>query len=182
MLKKFLLFVAMGTLVFSMAGCQQEPAEPETADEAIDQIEAEIEQLIAEEEAEEEAFREQPLQEYVPGTIPPGEYVYTYVTENGIEKERTLLFLENNQFEWADNGARSYTYDEATEIYTLDHSFGPDISAFIFTGRYENGSFIMLSQTYVGSEDNPDADSYKNYNYDASTSETEPNGRSYVRQ
>ena len=93
MLKKFLLFVAMGTLVFSMAGCRQEPAEPETADEAIDQIEAEIERLIA----EEEAFREQPLQEYVPGTIPPGEYVYTYINEEGYEKTHTFRFHEDNR-------------------------------------------------------------------------------------
>lgn len=183
MLKKFLLFVAMGTLVFSMAGCRQEPAEPETADEAIDQIEAEIEQLIAEEEAEAEAFREQPLQEYVPGTIPPGEYVYTYVTENGIEKESIFYFFDDSQVGVGSESRRmSYSYNEDTDIYSIEDYGSMPAYCYSYTGRYEDGVFILLTKTFIGPEDTPNIEDFIAKNYDASTSETEPDGRAYVRQ
>ncbi|MBE5895346.1 MAG: hypothetical protein E7285_06730 [Lachnospiraceae bacterium] len=53
-MKKNALILMVGLLVCMLAGCG-EAKEPETADEALEQIESEIEEMIAEEEAEEEA-------------------------------------------------------------------------------------------------------------------------------
>ncbi|MBE5895345.1 MAG: hypothetical protein E7285_06725 [Lachnospiraceae bacterium] len=182
-MKKNMLILMIGLLVCMLAGCG-EAKEPETADEALEQIESEIEEMIAEEEAEEEAFREQPLEEYVPGTIPPGVYVYTYVTEDGIEDTKSFYFFEDQSFNFSNEGLSShgnvnYTYNEETDLYTFDWQGSMASHCYSYTGRYEDGTFILLSMTYIGPADHPDANEK---NYDASTSETEPDGRVYVRQ
>lgn len=181
-MKKNVLILMIGLMVCMLAGCG-EAKEPETADEALEQIESEIEEMIAEEEAEEEAFREQPLEEYVPGTIPPGVYVNTYISEAGNEKTRTIYFYDEHRASISDDTnidfAPTYSYDEETDLYTFDWHESLASRCYSYTGRYEDGSFILLSMTYIGPADHPDANER---NYDASTSETEPDGRVYVRQ
>jgi len=181
-MKKNVLILMVGLLVCMLAGCG-EAKEPETADEALEQIESEIEEMIAEEEAEEEAFREQPLEEYVPGTIPPGVYVYTYINEEGYEKRSIIYFYDEHRASLSEeiniDFAPIYSYNEETDLYTFDYYGAMASHCYSYTGRYEDGTFILLSMTYIGPEDDPDANEK---NYDASTSETEPDGRVYVRQ
>ena len=145
-MKKVYFILMIGLLVCMLAGCG-EAKEPETADEALEQIESEIEEMIAEEE-EEKTPEESLVDVYVPGTIPPG----TYVKEGGTA---TLYIYEDNEFEFDTPYSYRrdvYEYDADTGVYTFDRTIAHEDQAFIAYGYYEDGNIVITSFDYVYSD------------------------------
>ena len=139
-MKKNALILMIGLLVCMLAGCG-EAKEPETADEALEQIESEIEEMIAEEE-EEKTPEESLVDVYVPGTIPPGTYV---------RDESILHIYEDKTFELSNMslymyGTYTYVYDEENDTYTFDMSYDVEEPfAMIFWGKYVDGNIVMFA-------------------------------------
>lgn len=152
-MKKVYFILMVGLLVCMLAGCG-EAKEPETADEALEQIESEIEEMISEEE-EEKTPEESLVDVYVPGTIPPG----TYVVEGGTA---TLYIYEDRTFETNTPhmymyGTYTYIYDEESDTYTFDMSYDVEPEyAVIMIGKYVDGNLVIFSRELLSQ---PDLDS-----------------------